>query len=372
MTKTLIDYAQPQEEVLHSTLDESVFAANLSDALDGNAPSVYSDPSEFFHRTFPSSGLVDLLRIALGRLSGTLPDEPPVLRVDTNLGGGKTHNLIALCHACKGGIPAGKEEAFLGQQWQRLLQATDKVRLGLFVGTDWGVSRTDKTVWGHLAYQIGGDMGYALLRPDDETRTAPGADNLKKLLGAAPNLIVIDEIAHYLEKAMGVQVGETTLARQTLAFIMSLCEAAAQLANTVVVITTTQDSQLFGESTAEVLQILSRLMEITGRQARLIQPSMESDIPRLLTSRLFAEVDKSGVHEIARAYSNAVRAAEPIIDGLPMELHPLRMERRMEETWPYHPELIALLDKRLSDQSSLSAYPRRIASLGAGGAVDLG
>ena len=348
MTKTLIDYAQPQEEVLHSTLDESVFAANLADALDGNAPSVYSDPSEFFHRTFPSSGLVDLLRIALGRLSGTLPDEPPVLRVDTNLGGGKTHNLIALCHACKGGIPAGKEEAFLGQQWQRLLQATDKVRLGLFVGTDWGVSRTDKTVWGHLAYQIGGDMGYALLRPDDETRTAPGADNLKKLLGAAPNLIVIDEIAHYLEKAMGVQVGESTLARQTLAFIMSLCEAAAQLANTVVVITTTQDSQLFGESTAEVLQILSRLMEITGRQARLIQPSMESDIPRLLTSRLFAEVDTSGVHEIARAYSNAVRAAEPIIDGLPMELHPQRMERRMEETWPYHPELIALLDKRLS------------------------
>ena len=84
MSKTLIDLARPLDEVLLSTPDESVFAANLADAVAGTAPSVYSDPEKFFHRTHPSSGLVDLLRIALGRLSGVHPDEPPIMRVDTN------------------------------------------------------------------------------------------------------------------------------------------------------------------------------------------------------------------------------------------------------------------------------------------------
>lgn len=348
MSKTLRDYAQPQAEVLHSALDESIFAANLADALAGTAPSVYSDPAEFFHRTHPSSGLVNLLRIALGRLSGTLPDEPPVLRVDTNLGGGKTHNLIALCHACRDGIPDGKAETFLGHDWPSLLRMAGKVRIGLFVGTDWGVSDHDRTIWGSLAQQIGGDPGYALLRPDDEKRIAPGAEKLKALFGHRPNLIVIDEIAHYLEKAMGVPVGETTLARQILAFIMALCEAVAQSPRTVAVMTTTQDSSVFSESTAEVLQVLSRLLEITGRQAHLIQPSGERDIPHMLTSRLFAEVERSGVRAIARTYHDVLQQAEAVIGGLPQELTPPRLAQRMEETWPYHPELIALLDKRLS------------------------
>ena len=348
MNKTLIDLAIPLDEVLYSTPDESVFAANLADAVAGTAPAVYSDPRKFFRRTHPASGLVDLLRIALGRLSGTRPDEPPIMRVDTNLGGGKTHNLIALCHACHGGIPTGREEVFLGTGWEGFLRSAHDIRLGIFVGTDAGVSRSDRTLWGQLGQQIGGDIGYALLQADDEGRTAPGAARLKTLLSDNPNLIVIDEIAHYLEKAKGVHVGETTLARQTLTFVMSLCEAASQLPRTVVVITTTQDSMVFREGTEETLGLLSELTGITGRQARLIQPSVEADIPKMLASRLFAQLDMSEVTAIVHSYQDTLQRAESIVGGLPQEMHSVRFGRRMEETWPFHPELIALLDKRLS------------------------
>ncbi len=348
MNKTLIDLAIPLDEVLHSTPAESVFAANLADAVAGSAPLVYSDPEKFFQRTHPSLGLVDLLRVALGRLSGVRPDEPPVIRVDTNLGGGKTHNLIALCHACRGGIPPGREEVFLGADGKDLLRTASDIRLGIFVGTDAGVSRSDKTLWGRLSQQIGGDIGYALLQADDEGRTAPGAEKLKTLLGDGSNLVVIDEIAHYLEKAKGIKVGETTLARQTLTFIMSLCEAAAQSPRTVVVITTTQDSRVFQDGTEETLGMLSELTGITGRQARLIQPSVEADIPRMLASRLFAQLDTSAVSAIVRSYQDVLQQAEPIVGGLPQELHSVQFGRRMAETWPFHPDLIALLDKRLS------------------------
>lgn len=348
MSKTLIDLAVPLDEVLHSTPDESVFAANLADAVAGTAPSVYSDPEKFFRRTHPSSGLVDLLHIALGRLSGVRPDSPPIIRVDTNLGGGKTHNLIALCHACRGNIPADRAEIFLGPGGEDLWRTIPDVRRGIFVGTDAGVSRSDRTLWGRLGQQIGGNIGYALLQADDEGRTAPGAEKLKTLLGDSPNLIVIDEIAHYLEKAQGVNVGATTLARQTLTFVMSLCEAAAQLPRTVVVITTTQDSRVFREGTEEALGLLSELTNITGRQARLIRPSIEADIPKMLASRLFARLDTSAVPAIVRDYQDALQRAESIVGGLPQEMHAVRFGRRMEETWPFHPELIALLDKRLS------------------------
>lgn len=348
MPRTLLDLVHPQEEVLSSTLDESIFAANLTDALNGNAPPVYSSPETFFARTHPSRGLVEVLRMSLGRLSGILPDEPPILRIDTNLGGGKTHNLIALCHICRGGLSPALMDIFLGPRGDEMLSGLDTPRVATFVGTDWGVARHDRTVWGSLASQLDADLGYEILREDDELRTAPGTNRLKRILGSHPNLIVIDEIAHYLEKAQAVKVGQSTLARQTLAFIMSLCEAAAQSPHTVVVITTTQESSVFEEGTEEVLRALSRLGEIVGRQAHLIQPATETDIPGVMTRRLFAQVDRSDTAEIAQAYQDALQRYENLVGGLPQALYPRHLAKRMHETWPYHPELVSFLDKRLS------------------------
>ena len=348
MTRSLIDLVKPQAEILNSTLDESIFAANLTEALAGTAPAVYSEPGQFFQRTHPSSGLQELLRMALGRLSGTIPDEAPVLRVDTNLGGGKTHNLIALCHACRGDMPSDMAETFLGTQSTQLLSAVHTMRIGAFVGTDRGVASDESTLWGVLAREIGGAAGYAIIRTDDEARTAPGAAKLKTLLGDQPTLIVIDEIAQYLSKARAVSIGSSTLADQVLAFIMSLCEAVVQLPHTVLVITTTRESQVFREGTEEMMGMFSRLVEITGRQAHIIQASSETDIPGMLTRRLFTAVDNSDVQDIAGAYQDILQQYEHIVGGLPQELSPQRMARRMEATWPFHPELVALLDKRLS------------------------
>ena len=345
---SLVDWVTPLDEVLHSVLDESIFAANLTEALLGTAPQVYSDPALFFQRTHPSSGLRELLRMALGRLSGATPDESPVIRVDTNLGGGKTHNLIALGHACRGGLAAAEVETYLGPNGSRWLTAIGHTRIGTFVGSDPGVSSEEGTMWGLLAQDIAGPAGYALVRADDVARSAPGVVVLKRLLADEPTLIIIDEIAHYLEKASAIEVGDSTLANQVLTFLMSLCEAAAQCRRAVIVITTTQESQVFHDRTEQVVNVLSQTLEITGRQAHLIQPAAETDIPGVLTRRLFAKVDRSHVEQIARAYSESLREAETLFGGLPKDLSPELVTQRIRETWPFHPELIGLFDKRLS------------------------
>ncbi|MCY4521844.1 MAG: DUF499 domain-containing protein [Caldilineaceae bacterium] len=280
---SLRSLVRPRKEVLESTLDESIFAANLGTVLQGTAPPVYGDPAEFFSRTHPSSGLKALLNLCLGRLAGAQPDAPPIIRIDTNLGGGKTHNLIALSHVVQGGLDAASAERLLSSPVRHTLGQMPGVRLAAFVGTDHGVSASESTMWGLLANQLGGASGYALVRPDDVGRTAPGTATLAELLGNDPNLIVVDEIAQYLQKADGVEVGKVTLADQTLTFLMALCEAAARVPRTVLVLTTTQDSSVFSTGTEKVVALMSRVREITGRQAHLIQPSAEAMVWTVLS-----------------------------------------------------------------------------------------
>ena len=72
------------------------FAADLSKVHAGTAASEYLNPSEFFARTYLTQGLSVLLKGAAQRLEGTGGD--PVVELQTNFGGGKTHSLLALYH----------------------------------------------------------------------------------------------------------------------------------------------------------------------------------------------------------------------------------------------------------------------------------
>jgi predicted AAA+ superfamily ATPase len=102
MTNTLFDHVEPRQEVLEGVLSDSIFAASLDEVVAGTAPDTYGDATAFFNGTYPSVGLRSLLDEVLGRLGGGRPDGSPVVRLETNLGGGKTHNLIALYHASRG------------------------------------------------------------------------------------------------------------------------------------------------------------------------------------------------------------------------------------------------------------------------------
>jgi hypothetical protein len=93
---SLFEAVRPRGDVLAGELTEARFAAGLEEVVDGTAPDTYADPAAFFASTYPSAGLRTLLNEALGRLGGGKPDGASVIRLETNLGGGKTHNLIGL------------------------------------------------------------------------------------------------------------------------------------------------------------------------------------------------------------------------------------------------------------------------------------
>ena len=94
------DIITPHADVAQGNFEQAEFAADLFEVLSGNAEPEYQDPREFFARTYITQGLRDLLVGAARRLSGGGGD--PIIELQTNFGGGKTHSLIALYHLASG------------------------------------------------------------------------------------------------------------------------------------------------------------------------------------------------------------------------------------------------------------------------------
>src|SRR5690554_7155546 len=111
--ESLFDLVRPREDVLAGELTEARFAASLEDVANDQATDVYGDAGKFFAATYPSGGLRTLLNEALGRAGGGKPDGASVIRLETSLGGGKTHNLIALFHAARGRLSRDEAAEFM-------------------------------------------------------------------------------------------------------------------------------------------------------------------------------------------------------------------------------------------------------------------
>jgi len=342
----------PRDDVLAGELTESRFAASLEEVAAGTAADAYGDAGKFFAATHPSAGLKSLMNEALGRLGGGKPDGASVIRLETNLGGGKTHNLIALFHAAKGRLDRAAAGEFMDAD---LLPRAVVDQLGVFVGTSSGATSfptvagvVPHTVWGYLALQTGGPAGYEIVRTDDEALTAPGSSALKRLFGDRPVLLLIDEIARYYSVARGVKVGDTTLAGQTTAFLMALMEAVDGLPQAVLVITTTELTDAFGENTADVLQAIEEARSLMARKELVLRPSEEADLPKILARRLFKPIAGGLAATAAQEYAAAADAAFGSGLDLPESMTGAGWATEITRTYPFHPALIRVLDKRLS------------------------
>ena len=92
---------RPHDDVAKGNFRAAEFAADLAMVARGEGDAEYTDPVEFFRRTFLTGGLRDLITRAVHRLSGD-QNASPVINLQTNFGGGKTHSMLALWHLASG------------------------------------------------------------------------------------------------------------------------------------------------------------------------------------------------------------------------------------------------------------------------------
>jgi len=176
--------------------------ADLSRVFLDKGPSEYREAIEFFDETFITDSLRNLLSDALLRITGQCGD--PVVELRMNAGAGKTHSMMALYHLfC--GLPAGQLHGMEPVARSAGVSQLPRVHRAVLVGNR--ISPADvhvkpdgtvvRTLWGELAWQLGGRDGYEMVREADENATSPGGSLLFLFQRFSPCLILIDEWAAY-------------------------------------------------------------------------------------------------------------------------------------------------------------------------------
>ena len=352
----------PHDDVASGRFQQAEFAADLWQVYldDKNCADEYRDPKEFFHRTYLTEGLKDLLTNALIRLSGKGGD--PVIELQTNFGGGKTHAMLALYHLCFGvsakDLP-GCEAIFTQTGIENLPK---DVNTAVLVGNKIDPGTPDrkndgtvvKTLWGEIAWQLGGKEGYEMLREADENSTNPG-DKLKDLFNRySPCLILIDEWVAYarqLHYEKDLPAGDFDT---HFTFAQTLSESAKNADNTLLVVSIpASDIEIGGEKGFEAL---NRLKNAIGRVESPWQPASAEESFHIVRRRLFKDIIDPALFTardtVIRAFSQMYRDQKT---EFPAECREKDYERRITDAYPIHPELF---ERLYEDWSSLDKFQR--------------
>lgn len=335
----------PHLDIKQGRLDESVFAANLAEVALGNGREIYSNPGVFFSKTYFTAGLKNIAKTVLKGLNGKEDAENRVISLQTGFGGGKTHTLISLYHLCNWG-----KNAINSSYTKDLLNYTGKpefenAKIAVFTNTtnDPANGRTPEegihiqTIWGELAYQLGGKETYEIVRKNDEQLIAPGGLFKQVLAKCAPALILVDELADYCVKASARKAGGSSLADQTISFMQELTEAISGTNNCVAVITLPASVQEVG-NTPEAQAILGSLQKRVSRVGADTQPVADEEIFEVIRRRLFEEIGEPEVIEaVAEQYMEMYQEFWP---ELPSHAVKSEYKQKILKSYPFHPELI--------------------------------
>ncbi len=350
----------PHRDVASGRYQQAEFAADLGQVYRDEGSDEYRDPREFFRRTYVTEGLHHLLTGALLRLTGAGGD--PVIELQTNFGGGKTHSMLALFHLFSG-TPAGDLAGI-----EAVLRETGgfqppKARRAVLVGTALSPSQphttpeglTVRTLWGELAYQLLGVEGYALVAAADAESVSPGSDALRELFSkAAPCLILIDEWVAYVRQLYHVQHLPAGSFEANLTFAQALTEAAKAAPKTLVVASIPASNiEIGGEGGQAALE---RIKNTFGRVESAWRPATAEEGFEIVRRRLFQPIDDparfAARDAVVSAFANLYRDQA---QEFPVAAREGAYRRRLEAAYPIHPELF---DRLYNDWSALDKFQR--------------
>ena len=360
----------PHMDVASGRYQQAEFAADLWQVYLGEGTDEYREPVEFFRRTYLTESLKGLLVGAIRRLAGKGGD--PVVQLQTNFGGGKTHSMLALYHLFSGrasgeldGIDAVLEEA----EAKELAAARRVVLVGNKISPGNPVTKPDgtvvRTLWGELAWQLGGKRAFARIAADDEKATSPG-DALRELFTEyGPCLVLIDEWVAYARQLHDQSDLPAGGFETQFSFAQVLTESAKLANNCLLVIslpasdtagsphTQADDVEVGGQRGREALD---RLRNVVGRIESSWRPASAEESFEIVRRRLFEPftdpVQFRDRDVVARVFAEFYRTQH---QEFPPECRDADYEKRIKAAYPIHPEIF---DRLYTDWSTLVKFQR--------------
>ncbi len=347
----------PHADVLEGTFQQSEFAADITAVRDGKASREYQDAAAFFQRTFITEGMRLLLTQVAQRLNGKGGE--PVIQLQTAFGGGKTHTMLAVYHlaarSCAlkdlAGIPALLDQARLLDVPKAAVAVLDGNAHA--PGQPWSHSKASvRTLWGELAWQLGGEDGLAMVRESDVSGTSPGKEGIRDLLQRfAPCVVLVDELVAYIRQFPDGQALSGGTYDSNLSFVQALTEAA-KLVPTAIVLASLPESEVEAGSSRGV-GTLKALEKTFGRVQALWKPVATEEAFEIVRRRLFERIrDTAARDAVCREFAKAYEAEG---SKLPSETHEARYYDRLVNAYPIHPEVF---DRLYEDWTTLDGFQR--------------
>lgn len=368
------DVIRPHNDVALGEFNASEFAADLHFVHTGQAVgSEYSDPVEFFRRTYLTEGLRDLLSRALRRLNGD-GNASPVVNLQTNFGGGKTHSMLALYHLFSGTdakrLPNEVQDlvADAGSPNLAELHVQRVALVGTYLKAGSPLLKDDgtevRTLWGEMAWQLGGREAYDLIAADDAAGTNPG-DALRTLfLSYGPALILIDEWVAYARQLVTDHELPAGTFETQFTFAQSLTEIVKSVPGVMLVVSIPA-SDTAADGSGNDIEIggahgqlaLERLQNVIRRVADQWRPSSRDESFEIVRRRLFQDANAEGLTAIAATARSFVTMYRNNRDLFPREatVPGEEYEARIRSSYPLHPDL---LDRLYEDWSTLERFQR--------------
>ena len=322
----------PHRDVIDGNFRGAEFAADLYYVSAGEGSREYTDPIEFFRRTYLTEGLKDLLLRAARRVGGDT-NASPVVNLQTNFGGGKTHSMLALWH-----LLSETELSRYPDELQKLLAHHDIGKLGrsarrvALVGNHIAAGKGSvkakgtpyethvKTLWGELAWQLGAARGgdaearaaYEIVADADATRSNPGSALGELIAVCAPCLILIDEWVAYARQLYGRDDLDGGSFATQFTFAQTLTEAVKAVPGAMLVVSIPASSETpsegetdRGSTDLEVggqngREALAQLQQVIRRVADQWRPATAEESFAIVRRRLFEEPEADAQADIAR------------------------------------------------------------------------
>jgi len=314
--KTLQQLCTPRPGIFDPSRRDTVL--DVTDLIDRRI-----SPEEFFIENFVTDGMARLLREAFRRFAGK--STQGVFVLTQAMGGGKTHNMIALGllarhpHLRSQVMGDAYEEKDLGE-----------VRVVGFTGRE---TSAPYGIWGAIADQLGKKEVFNNFY---SPLSAPGPTDWIRLLQGEPKLILLDELPPYFEHAKAKTIGDTNLAHVTTAALANLLVAVAkaELDNVCVVISDLRAT--YEEGGAHLLKALANFEDEVHRMALRLEPvgMNTDDVYHILRKRLFEKLPSEiEVAAVAEAYAKAVR------DARQMDItkaSPEQFAAQIRSSYPFH------------------------------------
>lgn len=351
------DIAIPHQDVLKGTFKQSEFAADLSQVHLGTASEEYQNPALFYQRTYITEGMRLLLTSVIRRLCGKGGE--PVIQLQTAFGGGKTHTMLAVYHLAKGEVGASELQGIPPIIDAAGVPELPKAKIVVIDGNQLSPGEVKKrgginvyTLWGELAWQLGGAEAYEMVKQSDLNGTSPGKEILIPLISKyAPCVILVDELVAYVRQFAPDKSLPGGSYDSNLSFIQALMESLKVVPNAIMLASLPESDKEAGSQLG--INALAALKSYFGRVQAIWTPVATEEAFEIVKRRLFKEIsDRKAMEVTCRSFTDFYLEKK---DSFPDEAQETRYYQRMLQAYPIHPEIF---DRLYDDWSSLESFQR--------------